>query len=203
MIIITFFVLHAISYTVYSSDSLYRASVVFGRDADVSVTSFGLYDHTGNLLYHAQGLDARTLYVSTTGSVFAVGDTHLCLYTAEGKEMYLEKLNCPNNFGFSPDDSLFFSSDRDGITAYSNQGTVVYALRPGRLFASTEQGELIAIVAVDTVFVYEYGIEKLSTVLATPYARSIVFTDDGMSIIIEEPTGTETIHVPGRIGDEQ
>jgi len=202
MIGIILFTIYITGHTVYSSDSLYRASIMFGSDTDVSVTSFSLYDHEDNLLYSTHGLDAKALYVSTRGSVFAVSDNYLYMYTIAGKELYLDELNCPNNFGFSPDDFLFFSSDKDGITAYSNQGTAVYSLRPGRLFASTERGELIAIVAVDTVFVYEHGVEKLKHVLATPYAQSIVFSDGNTSILVEEPTGAETIRVPGRILEE-
>ncbi len=203
MIEITLFILHIVSATLYSDDSLYRASITFGHDAQLSATSFCLYDHEDNLLYTKSGLNANAFYVSTKGSVFAVSDKYLYMYAVDGKEICLEELNCPNNFGFSPDGFLFFSSDKDGITAYSNQGTVIYALRPGRLFASTERGELIAIVAVDTVFIYEHGVEKLRTVLTTPYARDIVFSDDNMSIIIKEPTGTETIHVPSRKIEEQ
>lgn len=203
MIEISLLLIHMVSYTVYSSDSLYRASVMFGTDADISVVAFSLYDHDDNVLYNAHGLDAEALYVSRRGSVFVVGDTHLCMYTVDGKNMYLEKLNCPNKFGFSPDEFLFFSSDRDGITAYSNQGTIVYSLRPGRLFASTEQGELIAIVAVDTLFVYRHGVEKFRHVLAAPYARSIVFSDDNASIIVDEPTGSETIRVSSGVREEQ
>jgi hypothetical protein len=203
MIVISFLVIYTMSYTAYSHDSLYRASVACGSATDISVVSFSLYDRRDNLLYSVHGLDVRAVYVSEHGSVFTVSDTCLYMYAVDGTLTNLGELDCPNMFGFSPGDFLFFSSDRDGITAYSNQGNVVYALRPGRLFASTERGELIAIVAVDTVFIYEHGIETLRKVLATPYARDIVFTDDRLSIIIEEPTGTETVRVPGTVREEQ
>lgn len=176
---------------------------MFGSDTYLSATAFSLYDHEDNLLYTKSGLNANAFYISTKGSVFTVNEKYLYMYAIDGKEMCLEELNCPNNFGFSPDNFLFFSSDKDGITAYSNQGTVIYSLRPGRLFASTERGELIAIVAVDTVFIYEHGVEKLKNVLTTPYARGIVFSDNNTSIIVDEPTGTEIIPVPGRIREEQ
>ena len=140
-------------------------------------------------------LDAQAFYISNTGVVFAVGKHDLYLYRIDGEEALLKELNCPNRFGFSPDNFLFFVSDKDGIIAYSEQGHVIYSFRPGRLFASTEQGELVAIISVDTLSLHEHGVQKFEVVLTTPYARSLVFSDDNSTIVVEVPTDTHIFDV--------
>ncbi len=179
------------SLTISSDNGLYHASISFGRETQLSVASFTLYDHNSEILYTKQELDVNTFFISNIGTVFALNDKHLYFYGDSGEEELLKDIHYSNNFGFSPDHFLFFASDKDGVFAYTMQGELIYALRPGRLFASTEQGHLVAIIAVDTLFLYEHGVQRFIQSLATPYARSISFSDDGESIIVDEPSGSE------------
>lgn len=191
----TFLCISLFSCTLYSQDSLYQASIEFNGATELTAAMFTLYDREGTVIYTKHDLDAHAFYISNTGAVFAVGKHDLYLYRIDGEEALLKELNCPNRFGFSPDNFLFFASDKDGITAYSEQGYVIYSFKPGRLFASTELGELVAIISVDTLSLYEHGVQKFEAVLTTPYARSLVFSDNNSTIVVEAPTGTHIFDV--------
>lgn len=201
MITMIFICTYLFSFALYSRDSLYQASVEFNGATELTAAMFTLSDREGTVLYTKYDLDAHAFYISSRGAVFAVGKHNLHLYRIDGEEVLLKELNCPNRFGFSPDDFLFFVSDRDGIVAYSAQGDIVYTFRPGRLFASTGQGELVAIVSVDTLSLYEHGVQKFEVVLATPYVRSLTFSDDNSTIVVEVPTDTYIFDV--RTGSQQ
>lgn len=157
----------------------------------LSVESFTLYNQNGKLMYIEEKPNANTFFISDAGVVFALNEKHLYLYNQNGDEMLLKNLNYPNGFGFSPDDFLFFASDKDGIFAYSNEGSLIYELNPGRLFSSTVKSKMVAIISTDTLFVYENGVQKFMKKLSTPYARTLLFSEDEKSIIIEEPSGVE------------
>ncbi len=187
MILVSFYLF---SYTFYSQDSLYQASVEFNGATELTAAVFTLFDNDGTVIYTKYDIDAHAFYISNTGAVFAVGRHNLYLYRIDGEEVLLKELDCPNRFGFSPDNFLFFVSDKDGIAAYSEQGDVVYAFRPGRLFASTELGELVAIISVDTLLLYEHGVQKFEVTLTTPYARSVAFSNENSTIVVEVPTDT-------------
>jgi hypothetical protein len=170
----------------------------------LSVESFTLYNQNDEVVYTKEKPRTHTFCISDAGTVFALNEKQLYLYNQNGLEIFLKNLNYPNGFKFSPDNVLFFASDKDGIFVYSNEGALVYALNPGRLFSSTVKGKTIAIISTDTIFVYEHGVQKFVKKLATPYVRTLSFSEDETSIIIKEPAGVEVIDVQTgkRLGEE-
>lgn len=179
--------------TISSENGLYHASITYGGGVEFYVESFALLNQDGEIMYTKENPDAHAFYISDSGVVFALSKNRLYLYSQYGDEILLKELNCPNGFGFSPDNFLFFASDKDGILAYSNKGDPIYKLNQGRLFASTIEGKMVAIISTDTLFVYENGVQKFKFIrkLSTPYTRSLSLSEDEKSIIIEIPSGIE------------
>ncbi len=174
-----------------SEHGLYHASVTYGGGVEYFVETFTLYDQNGNIMYTKENPDAKSFYISDSGVVFALSEKCLYLYKHNGDEKLLKEFNYPNGFGFSPDNFLFFASDKDGIFAYSSAGELIYEFNRGRLFSSTLEGKMVAIVSTDTLFVYENGVQKYIRKLSTPYTRSLSFSDHEKSITIEIPSGIE------------
>ncbi|MEO0205487.1 MAG: hypothetical protein ABIL22_02295, partial [candidate division WOR-3 bacterium] len=162
---------------------------------ELITASFKLYDQEGNMLYHIINPDAFTFFISNSGQVFATNEQMLYLYELNGNIIPLKKLIYPNGFDFSPDNTLFFASDRDGIFAYSMTGTIVYEFTPGRLFASTEQAKKMGIVSTDTLFYYEEGKLRFHKLLISPFVRKIYFSQDKDIIHIELPDTTQLIKI--------
>jgi len=191
-VVVALLFLMSIAQATSSSDNgLYHASIAYGGGVDFLTESFALYNQDGEIMYTKENPDARTFYISDSGVVFALSDKHLYLYDQNGDEVTLKNLYYPNGFGFSPDNFLFFASDKDGIFAYSNDGELIYHFNPGRLFSSTVRGKMVAIISTDTLFVYENGIQKFTRKLSTPYTRRLLFSDNEKSIMVEIPSGIE------------
>jgi hypothetical protein len=179
-----------VSTTFSFGHGIYRCAIVYTGKTHLDVESFTLY-RSDEVVYTKEKPGVSSFYLSTGGTVFAVSEKRLYFYAQNGEEVFLKDLNYPNGFGFSPDSMLFFCSDRDGICAYSDQGQLVHKYKPGRLFTSTEHGKKVAVVSCDSLFLYEDGVLKFSRQLRTPYARAVLFSQDGRSIIVEEPLEIE------------
>ncbi|MEO0184458.1 MAG: hypothetical protein ABIL20_01490 [candidate division WOR-3 bacterium] len=178
-----------------SADGAYTGEAVYTGGTELITASFKLYDQKGNMLYHIINPDAFTFFISNSGQVFATNEQMLYLYELNGNIIPLKKLIYPNGFDFSPDNTLFFASDRDGIFAYSMTGTMVYQFMPGRLFATTEQGKKMGIVSTDTLFYYEGGNLKFQKILRSPFVRKLYFSPDKEWLHIELPDTTELIQI--------
>ena len=186
-----FFTQNITQANIWSDGGLYQASIAYGGGVEFFVETFALANQNGETMYTKENPYAHTFYLSDSGVVFALDEKRLYFYDQNGSEMFLKDLNCPNGFGFSPDNYLFFASDKDGILAYSNRGELVYQLNPGRLFSSTIEGKMVAVISADTLFVYENGIHKFTKKISTPYIRSLSFSDDEKTIMLEIPSGIE------------
>ncbi len=174
-----------------SDNGLYHASITYGGGTEFFVETFALSNQNGEIMYTKENPDAHTFYISDSGVVFALNEKRLYLYDQNGDEVLLKNLNYPNGFGFSPDNFLFFVSDKDGVFAYTDDGELIYRFNPGRLFSSTIKGKMVAVISTDTLFVYENGVQKFTRKLSTPYTRSLSFSDDEKSIMVEIPSGIE------------
>jgi len=163
---------------VYSNNRMFHGAVRYSGGAELCTESFVLYDKYGDILYEKRDIPLHTFFINDTGSVFALNEHHLYLYQQDGSEMMLSELMYPNGFGFSPDGSLFFVSDRDGLYAYSHNGNLVNIYHRGRLFASTECGSRVAVISADTLFVYEYGTLRDTEFLPSPYVHDVSFSTD-------------------------
>ncbi|MGB9720811.1 MAG: hypothetical protein ACPL28_04945 [bacterium] len=181
--------------SISSANGAYTGDVVYAGGTELVTASFKLYDQKGNMLYHIINPDAFTFFISNSGQVFATNEQMLYLYELNGNIISLKKLVYPNGFDFSPDNTLFFASDRDGIFAYSMTGTMVYQFRPGRLFASTEQAKRVGIVSTDTLFYYEEGKLIFQNILISPFVRKLYFSKDNELIQIELPDTTQSIKI--------
>ncbi|MCX7995170.1 MAG: SMP-30/gluconolactonase/LRE family protein [candidate division WOR-3 bacterium] len=174
------------SITISSANGAFIGDISYSGDTELSTTSFKLYDRDGNMLYHIINPDAITFFISNSGTVFATNEQNLYFYKLNGEIKILKELHYPNGFGFSPDNKIFFASDRDGLYAYSTSGNLVYQFNPGRLFTSTEKADHVAVVSNDTVFFYEKGKLKSVSVLQNPFVRKIQFVKKNL-IEIELP----------------
>jgi hypothetical protein len=181
----------SLSVNVHSDNGLFRASINYSGGAELITESFALYNRYGDIIYTKRDVPVNTFFISNTGSVFALNEHRLYFYQRDGSEMMLRELVYPNGFGFSPDNSQFFASDRDGVFAYSHEGVLVHTYRPGRLFASTGNGECVAVISADTLFVYEYGRLRDTEYLSSPYAREVCFSWDANYIVVQIHGGTE------------
>jgi len=181
--------------TIASNNGEFSALVDYGKDAELVEQSFTLYDKAHEVIYHKQMLRVHTFFITNVGSVFALNEYELHFYHQDGEEIYLQNLEYPNGFGFSGDNSLFFASDRQGISTYSGGGELIQKFRPGRLFADADGGKKVAIISTDTLFLYDGGMLECMKILSTPYARRVRFSDDSRSVIIEVPKGVEIIDV--------
>ncbi|UCD06120.1 MAG: hypothetical protein JSV98_02510 [candidate division WOR-3 bacterium] len=177
---------------------MFHGVVRYSGGADLFTETFVLYDQYGDIVYEKSDIPLQTFFISNTGSVFALNEYHLYLYQQDGSETMLRELVYPNGFGFSPDGALFFASDREGIFAYSHDGMLSSAYRPGRLFASTERGSWVAVISADTLFVYEYGSLGDTEFLPSPYARDVSFSTDGDNIQVRFPAGYDVYDTRNR-----
>lgn len=171
---------------VCSDDGSFRALIQHRGGTELVTESITLCDRAGNVLYAKKDLAAHTFFIGNSGSVFAVSAERLDLYHPDGREVTLKELVYPNGFGFSPDNALFFASDREGIFTYSDRGVLAGTYCPGRLFASTARGGCVAVVSADTLYVYEKSALGDVELLASPYAWDVFFTgDDGEHIVVQ------------------
>lgn len=170
-IVTLLFMMRTAQATNSSDNGLYLTSITYSGAVEFFVESFALSNQNGEIMYIKENQDARTFYISDSGVVFALNEKYLYFYDQNGGEVILKNLNCPNGFGFSPDNFLFFPSDKDGIFAYSNEGKLVYHFNSGRLFSSTIKGKSIAIISIDTLLLYENGVQKFTKKLSTPYTE--------------------------------
>jgi hypothetical protein len=182
-----------LSWTFHSDNGQYTGEAIYTGGTELTTVSFTLCDR-GVKLYSLSKPDAITFFISNSGSVFAASEHELFCYDVTGKILFRKRLEYPNGFGFSPDNSVFFASDRDALTAYAANGNIVYSLAPCRLFASTEDASKIAALTNDTLLVYENGRLTSTRILETPYARSLYFEDRG-TIKVDHPGFTETITI--------
>ena len=174
-----------------SENGLFNASVEYRGGADFITAAFVLYDRSGTVLYSKSEVAVNTFFICNTGNVFALSEHRLCLYQLDGSETLLRQLVYPNGFGFSRDHSLFFASDREGVFVYSCLGALVHRYRPGRLCASTGNGESVAVISADTLFSYHNGSLIDTEMLPSPYARDVCFSVDAESVRVEFPEGVE------------
>lgn len=179
--------------SVFSPQGKYQGIIDYASAIDLTTVSFTLTDAAGDTLYTKVDPEPITFYVTDAATVFAANEKKLFFYRQNGRDTLLKDLNFPNGFGFSPDHSLFFASDRDEITIYCLGGKLQLRLKPARLFASTSQGSKIATVSNDTLVIYHEGKEKYVVQLATPYIHELSFSRDGQKIILKEPDGKEII----------
>ncbi len=181
--------------TIKSPNGAYVGNVVYMGNTEIATASFKLYDHNGNMLYHIINPEAISFFISNSGEVFATNEQNLYLYKTDGQILHLKKLNYPNGFGFSPDHTIFFASDRDGIYAYSLSGRLIYQFKPGRLFVSTNFAEKVAIVSNDTLTYYENGELKFLKIIPSPFVRGLEFFDSEKIIKLELPDRIEEIKI--------
>ncbi len=186
-----------------SENGAYVADVNYAGGIELVTTSFKLYDQKGNMLYHVINPEAITFFVSNSGEVFATNEHKLFLYNKNGEVSFIKRLNYPNGFGFTPDNTLFFASDQDGIYAYSMSGALIFQFNPGRLFASTAQARKFAVVSSDTLFYYEKGRLNFQSLLASPFVRKIEFSENEKAIILQFPDTTTSIKIPCHAVEEQ
>lgn len=177
--------------TVFSPNGHYQGIIEYASVIDLTTLSFTLTDTAGDTLYTKLNPEPITYYVTDDATVFATNETKLYFYLRNGRDTLLKNLNYPNGFGFSPDYSLFFASDRDELTAYCTGGKLRLRLKPARLFASTAQGMTVATVSGDTLIIYHEGKEKYAVKLATPFIHELAFSPDEQSILLKEPSGKE------------
>ncbi len=174
-----------VSLSIHSDNGSFCAVVQYSGGSELTTETFELYDRGGDIIYAKKDVPMNTFFISNTGSVFALNEHRLCFYRRDGSETILRELVYANGFGFSPDNSLFFASDREGVFAYSHEGILIHEYRPGRLFASGGKGESVAIVSTDTLLVYYEGVLVDTEIVSPPYARDIYFSRDGESIMVE------------------
>jgi len=188
--------------TIGSANGAYVGDVVYTGGTELIAASFKLYDDKGNMLYHIISPEAFSFFISNSGQVFATNEQMLYLYELNGNIIPLRRLNYPNGFGFSPDNNLFFASDRDGIYVYSISGELIHQFKSGRLFASTDQAKKVAIVSTDTLFYYEKGILKFQRILLSPFVRKVYFSEDEKTVYLELPDTVELIKIPANIKED-
>ncbi len=178
--------------SIFSPNQKYQGVVEYDQVIDLTVMSFIMLGEHGETLYVKTSPPAMTFYVNDNGTVFATNESQLFFYDKAGHDTLLKGLEYPNGFGFSPDHKLFFASDRNELAAYCTCGRLRHQFKPCRLFASADQGSVVATVVNDTLALYRNGREQYKITLATPYVHEIRFTPDGKQIVLKEPNGTET-----------
>ena len=98
---------------------------------------------------------------------------------------------------------MFFASDKQGIFAFSSGGELIYTFEPGRLWASTGHGALVAIVSADSLLIYEKGFRIKAELLSSPYTRDIRFLEETKSVVVDMPGGVETYDIEKGVWVEQ
>ncbi len=178
--------------SVFSPNQKYQGVVEYAQVVDLTVMSFIMLGEHGETLYVKTSPPAMTFYVNDNGTVFATNESQLYFYDKTGRDTMLKGLEHPNGFGFSPDHALFFASDKTELAAYCPCGRLLRQFKPCRLFASSDQGSIVATVVNDTLIIYHKGRDQYQITLATPYIHEIRITPDGKQVILKEPDGTET-----------
>jgi hypothetical protein len=173
---------------------LYRAVLHNAGGSGAVVESFSFYNQYGEVLYTIREPRIHGLFLSDTGTVFAVTDNHLFFIETSGQLMPLKRLQCPNGFHFSQDHSAFFASDKDGVYAYSLDGELKHTFDPGRIVAGINQAQVAAIVSTDTLYTYIEGNLLHRVILSTHYTRAITITSD-LHVVIYTPAGIERYDV--------
>jgi len=169
---------------VHSDNGMFHASVDYFGGTELITGSFVLHDQYGDVLYTKTDLVVSTFFICNKGTVFAMNERLLYFYYPDGREKVLKELVYPNGSGFSPDNSLFFVSDRDGIFAYSQEGVLTNTYHPGRLFACSGDGQSFAVISADTLFVYCHGDLMDTENLSSPYARVVYFSAGAESVVV-------------------
>jgi hypothetical protein len=145
----------------------------------------------GNMiLYRVYGPGVHTFFVSDHGTVFALGERYAVFYDRTGMCDTLSEIVYLNNSGFTEHHDLFYLSMRDGMHVYTVDGALLYTLIPGRLLASSESGEHIAVVSADTLRLYTEGALIHTIFLETPYVHSVSIAEHG-TVCVEGVGGME------------
>ncbi len=181
--------------SIKSNNGEFLGEVNYTGGTELVTSSFSLYTQNGELLYSLYKPSAITFFISNSGIVFATNEKEIFHYDLSGNIKKIKDLEYPNGFGFSPDNTLFFASDRKGIYAFSITGESIHQYNPGRLFVSTDRGEKFCVVSNDTLFFYENTELKFIKTLPTPYIHSINFTENDNGITVKMPHGTEIIDI--------
>ncbi len=174
--------------TIESGNKEFIGEVSYTGGTELLSRSFTLYDKEGNKLYSILNPGAVNFFISNFGVVFAASERQLFLYELNGDIKELLPLDYPNGFGYSPDNTLFFVSDRNGVYAFALSGKLVYQFNPGRLFASTEMAQRFCVVSNDTISFYEEGRLRFIRIIESPFVRSIKFSPDGKFVHLEMPS---------------
>lgn len=187
-----------VSSSIHADNGSFHAAVRYSGGSELITETFELYDRGGDIMYAKRDIPLNTFFICNTGSVFALNEHRLCFYLPDGSETMLRDLVYPNGFGFSPENSLFFASDREGLFVYSLEGVLIHTYRPGRLFATTERGECVAVVSADTLFVYENGRLADTEPLVSPYVWDVRFSDEAKRVIVQFEDVIEAYDRPTR-----
>lgn len=191
MVITLLMIILPASQSVFSPNQKFQGVVEYDQAIDLTVLSFIMLNEKGETMYVKKSPAAMTFYVNDNGTVFATNESQLFYYDRSGRDTMLKGLEYPNGFGFSPDHALFFASDKNELAAYCICGRLQQQLKPCRLFASSDQGSVVATVTDDTLIIYLKGRDRYKITLATPYIHELRITPDGKQIVLKEPDGTE------------
>lgn len=179
------------SQSVFSPNQQFQGIIEYTEKIDLTTRTFTLLNAAGETLYTKISPPAITFYVNNPGTVFAADEGNLFYYNTTGQDTILKNLHYPNGFGFSPDYTVFFASDKDGLNSYGLDGRPRHIYQPCRLFASAENEMVVAAVVNDTLTIYHDGQLRFTVTLATPYIHEITITPDGRIITLKEPEGIE------------
>lgn len=161
---------------------MFHGGTVFEAEA------FSLRDRE-KVLYHVDDPGLQTFFVSNHGTVFALSERHAVFYSKAGECDTLTHISYLNNSGFSEQHDLFYLSLREGMYVYTLDGNLLFTLMPGRLLASTQHGEHVAVVSADTLMLYNEGVHVHTKILETAYVQHVSFTE--WSVCVEEHDGIE------------
>jgi hypothetical protein len=175
--------------TFASENNQYHVCATFHGGVVFEAEEFSLRDGE-QVLYQVDDPGIHTFFVSNHGTVFALSECHAVFYNQGGECDTLTTISFLNNSGFSEHRDLFYLSLLEGMYVYSLDGDLLYTLMPGRLFASTQHGENIAVAAADTLMLYTEGVLVHTKILETAYVQRLSFTETG-AVRVEEHDGIE------------
>lgn len=176
--------------TVTSPDQQYSAHIDYYPGTEL-VTQALTLKHDNTLCFVKNSPGGVTFFVNNQGSIFGIGERALYFYDVLGNEILLKHLNAPNGFDFSPDNTIFFASDIDGLWAYDCEGSVKYRFPASRLFSCNENAEIVAMVSAESLFVFDHGERIYSALLSSPYVWSIELREDNGLILLHLPSATD------------
>lgn len=171
---------------VSSPGGCYRLEVEYAPGTELAAQELILHDASGAVVYRVPHPPGAVFFVNDSGCVFALSERILCVLEPDGKARPLARLEYANGFAFSPDQRLFYASDRTGIRAFDLRGDLVCGYRPGRLFTPADPGECFAVVSVDTLCVYREGAVILERVLPSPFARRVEIGSGSVMVTMRE-----------------